>query len=291
MDGFPGIPTLVYVSSVVASRHNPERVYATFNNHKRGDFTPYVLLSENRGRTWTSITDDLPDRHVVWDLVEDPQNENLLFLGTEFGLFFSVNRGGNWVELTGNAPTIPFRDMEIHEGMGDLVLATFGRGFFVLDDYTPLRSASPELLAQSAALFPVRDSYAFEPVRYYSAGSGAGAFTAENPPFGAILNYYLREVVPGEATEVVLVVRDRDGEVVAEVAGSNVPGFQRVIWNLRGPPASPPEGASQQFRRRQGPMVGPGVFSVTLEARVGEDVRVLAGPERVNVLPLPGTVR
>jgi len=291
MDGFPGIPTLIYVSSVVASRHDPDRVYATFNNHKRGDFTPYVLVSENRGRTWTSIASDLPDRHVVWDLVEDPKNENLLFLGTEFGLFFSVDRGRIWVELTGNAPTIPFRDMEIHEGMGDLVLATFGRGFYVLDDYTPLRWATPESLSKEAALLPIRDTYAYEPIRYYSAGSGAGAFTAENPPFGAILNYYLRESVSGEGAAVVLVVRDQAGEVLGEVPGSNAPGFQRAIWKLRGSAAPPPEGAPQQSRRRQGPMVDPGVFSVTLEARVGDDIRILAGPERVKVLLLPDTVR
>jgi len=291
MDAFPGIPTLIYVSSVVASRHDPDRIYATFNNHKRGDFDPYVLVSEDRGQTWTSIAGDLPDRHVVWDLIEDPENENLLFLGTEFGLFFSTNRGGNWVELTGNAPTIPFRDLEVHEGMGDLVVATFGRGFFVLDDYTPLRSVGTELLAQNAALFPIRDSYAFEPIRYYSAGSGAGAFTSENPPLGAILNYHLREAVPGEDATVVLVVRDGQGEMVAEVTGTNAKGFQRAIWNLRGPAATSPEGTGQRGRRRQGPMVGPGVFSVTLEARVGEEVRVLAGPERVNVLPLPETVR
>lgn len=291
MDAFPGIPALIYVSSVVASRHDPDRVYATFNNHKRGDFTPYVLVSENRGRTWTSIASTLPDRHVVWDLIEDPEAENLLFLGTEFGLFFSADRGGNWVELTGNAPTIPFRDMEIHEGMGDLIVATFGRGLYVLDDYTPLRSATPEALRKEAAVFQVRDAYAFEPIRHYSAGSGAGAFTAENPPLGAILNYYLREPVSGEGAAVVLVVRDGAGEVVAEVAAPNAPGFQRAIWNLRGPPSPPPEGAAQQGRRRQGPMVDPGVFSVTLEAQFGEDVRILAGPERVNVLPLPGTVR
>ncbi len=279
MDAFPGIPTLIYVSAVVASRHDPDRIYATFNNHKRGDFDPYVLVSENRGQTWASIAGDLPDRNVVWDLIEDPENENLLFLGTEFGLFFSANRGGNWVELTGNAPTIPFRDLEIHEGMGDLVVATFGRGFFVLDDYTPLRSAGTGLLAQNAALFPIRDSYAFEQIRYYSAGSGAGAFTGENPPLGAILNYHLRETVPGEDATVVLVVRDGEGQMVAEVTGTNAKGFQRAIWNLRGPAATSPEGTGQRGRRRQGPLVDPGVFSVTLEARVGEELRVLAGPE------------
>ena len=230
-------------------------------------------------------------RHVVWDLIEDPENENLLFLGTEFGLFFSVNRGGSWVELTGNTPTIPFRDMEIHEGLGDLVVATFGRGVYVLDDYTPLRLATPRLLGQDATLFPIRDAYAFEPIRYYSAGSGAGAFTAENPPFGAILNYYLKKEVPGEDVAMVLVIRDSAGKVVAEVRAPNAPGFQRSLWNLRGSPTAPSGGASEQNRGRQEPMVAQGTFSVTLEYRSDGEYRVLAGPERFNVLSLPTSVR
>jgi photosystem II stability/assembly factor-like uncharacterized protein len=286
MDAFPGVPTLIYTSSVVASQHDPNRVYATFNNHKRGDFKPYVFLSENRGISWTDISANLPDRHVVWDLIEDSVNDDLLFLGTEFGLFFSLDRGGEWIELTGNAPTIPFRDLEIHEGMGDLVAATFGRGFYVLDDYTPLRWATPEVLAGDAALFPVRDAYVYEPIRYYSAGSGAGDFTAENPPFGAILTFYLRKAL--EEADVVAVVRDGTGEVISEMPATNAPGFQRVVWNLRAP-VSPPEDG-QQSRRRQGPLVEPGIYSVTLEARSGGEVRILSGPETVEVLPLGGTM-
>jgi hypothetical protein len=290
-DSFPGIPALIYVSSVLASRHDPDRVYATFNNHKRGDFSPHVLVSEDRGQTWTSISFGLPDRHVVWDLIEDPENENLLFLGTEFGLFFSLDRGERWTQIRGNAPTIPFRDMEIHEGMGDLVAATFGRGFYVLDDYTPLRYATSELLSQEAALLPIRKAYSFEPIRYYSAGSGAGAFTAENPPLGAIFNYFLKEPIGVEGTSVALVVRDQSGEVVAEIPGANEAGFQRTVWNLRGLPPTPPEGAPEQARRRQGPMVEPGVFSVSLVAGVEGNRRVLGGPQAVEVVALPASVR
>jgi photosystem II stability/assembly factor-like uncharacterized protein len=291
VDTFPGIPALIYVSSVLASRHDPDRVYATFNNHKRGDFTPYVLVSEDRGRSWASIASDLPDRHVAWDLIEDPANPDLLFLGTEFGLLFSTNRGENWVEITGNAPTIPFRDLEIHEGMGDLVAATFGRGFYVLDDYTPLRFITPGLLESSATLFPIRDAYAYSPIRYYSAGSGAGDYTAENPPFGAILTYYLGRGGVGEEASLVMVLKDGDGEVVSEVPGPVGPGFHRVVWDLRGPPPSGPEGGPPAGRGRGGGMVEPGVYSVTLEVRTGEQAQVLAGPEEVRVKPLPASIR
>jgi photosystem II stability/assembly factor-like uncharacterized protein len=287
---FPGIPTLIYVSSVVASRHDPDRIYATFNNHKRGDFSPYVLVSEDRGESWSSIVGGLPDRHVVWDLIEDPEEENLLFLGTEFGLFFSLDRGRNWTQIRGNAPTIPFRDLEIHEGMGDLVAATFGRGFYVLDDYTPLRYATAEFLSQEAALLPIRKAYAFEPIRYYSAGSGAGAFTAENPPFGAIFSYFLKEPVGVEGTSVVLVVRDAGGAVVAEINGRNEAGFQRTVWNLRELPPTPSDGAPQQARRGQGPMVEPGIFSVSLEARTEGDIRILGRPQQVEVVALRDSV-
>ncbi len=209
VDGFPGIPTLAFVTCVVASRHDPNRIYATFNNWKRGDFTPYVLRSDDLGRSWNSIAGNVPGRHVVWDLVEDPENEDLLFLGTEFALFFSPEGGDNWVELTGDLPTIPYRDIEIHEGMGDLVVAAFGRGWWILDDYTPLRSVTPALLAQNAALFPVRPAYVYNQLGFYEASSGE--YAAENPPFGAILNYYLREPVAGAGASVVMVVRDSSG--------------------------------------------------------------------------------
>jgi hypothetical protein len=290
LDNFPGVPALAYVSSVLASRHDPDRVYATFNNWKRGDFTPYVLRSDDRGRSWTSIAGDLPSRHVVWDLVEDPENEDLLFLGTEFALFLSYQGGEGWIELTGNTPTIPFRDIEIHEGMGDLVVASFGRGWWVLDDYTPLRSVTPQLLAREAALFDVRPAHVYNQLSYYEASSGE--YAAENPPFGAIVSYYLKAPVAGVDTALMLVVRDGEDTILAEVPVPNVPGIQRGVWNLRSQPpqADAPEG-EQRRGRRIGPLVQPGIYQVTLEARVGEEYRQLAGPTTVRVVPLEGTSR
>lgn len=283
MDAFPGIPTLIYISSVVASRHDPDRVYATFNNHKRGDFTPHVLQSDDRGRSWRSIAGNLPGRHVIWDLIEDPVNEDLLFLGTEFGLFYTLDGGSEWTEFTEGSPTIPYRDLEIHEGMGDLVAATFGRGFLIVDDYTPLRTLASVKAVGEAVLFPVRKAWVYEPIRYYSAGSGAGDFTGPNPPFGAILNYYIPEEF--DLSDVVLVIKDGD-EVVTEVEATALPGMNRLVWNLRRPSPPPPEGEEQRYRRRQGPLVEPGTFSATLSWRDGTEVRPLSEPVEFEVVRL-----
>jgi photosystem II stability/assembly factor-like uncharacterized protein len=289
LEVLPEIPELAYTSSILASRHDPNRVYVTFNNWKRGDFTPYVLRSDDRGETWTSIAGNVPARHVAWDLVEDPENEDLLFLGTELGLFFSPEGGVNWIELTGNLPTIAFRDIEIHEGMGDLVVATFGRGWWVLDDYTPLRSVTPDLLAEEAALFDVRSAYAYNPLGYHEASSGE--YVADNPPFGAIVNYYLREPVEGNEGGVVMVVRDGEGTTLAEVPVANEGGLHRGIWNLRTQPPQAEAQEGQRRRPRMGPMVEPGTYLVTLEARAGGEGRPLAGPTQVQVVPLPDSVR
>ena len=289
MDGFPGVPTLAFVSSVVASRHDPDRVYATFNHWKRGDFTPYILRSDDRGESWVSVAGNLPDRHVVWDLVEDPENENLLFLGTEFALFFSLEGGGNWIELTGNTPTVAFRDIEIHEGMGDLVAASFGRGWWVLDDYTALRSITPGLLAQDGALFDVRPAYVYNPLGYNRISSGE--YAAENPPFGAIVDYYLREPVSGAGASVFLAILNSDGTMLAEVLVANEPGVQRGVWNLRGQPPQTEAQEDQGRRPRMGPLVEPGSYTVSLFGRRGDQAWQIAGPKTIRVVPLPESGR
>jgi hypothetical protein len=285
-ESLPGIPTLIYVSSVVASRHNPDRIYATFNNHKRGDFKPYVLRSDDRGESWTSIGGDLPDRHVVWDLVEDPEVPGLLFAGTEFGVFFSSDDGGRWIELGKGLPTIPVRDIEIQEREGDLVLATFGRGFYVLDDYTALRELARSGIPSRPTLFDVRTATVFEPIRYVMAGSGAGDFTAENPPFGAIVDYLIPSSGPTTAAASVLVFRDPSGRVLAEVEAEVSPGLHRGVWDLRERPAEPEarqeRGGPGSGRRGPGPLVEPGRYTVTLE-RGGQ---VVTGPVEFSVVGL-----
>jgi photosystem II stability/assembly factor-like uncharacterized protein len=194
---FPGVPDRTYVNMIIASQFDENTVFAAFNNHKNGDFKPYILKSTNAGASWTSINGDLPERGSVYSLAQDHENKELLFAGTEFGVFFTVNGGQKWIQLKGGMPTIAVRDMDIQRRENDLVLATFGRGFRVLDDYTPLRQISETALEQEALLFPVKDALMY--VEQLPLGlrgksfQGASFYTAENPPFGAVFTYYLKE--------------------------------------------------------------------------------------------------
>jgi photosystem II stability/assembly factor-like uncharacterized protein len=276
IERLPGVPERSYVSRLEASQHDADVVYAAFDNHKEGDFKPYVLRSADRGRTWTSIAADLPARGTVYALAEDHVNPRLLFAGTEFGLFFTSDGGGAWVRLKGGLPTIAVRDIAVQKRENDLVLATFGRGFYVLDDYRPLRLLDGAALQREAALLPVRDAWMFHPATelgFRGKGfMGDSFYAASNPPFGAVFTYYLHEpllsrrkarqarekeadkkgeVPPyptpaelrAEADEVepavVLTVTDAEGQVVRRLTGPVEAGFSRVAWDLRFPPAEP----------------------------------------------------
>jgi photosystem II stability/assembly factor-like uncharacterized protein len=197
IDHIAGVPDMTYVSRLEASQHDANVVYAAFDNHKTGDFKPYVLKSSDRGKTWTSITGDLPARGSSYALVEDRVDRNLLFAGTEYGLFVSQNGGSSWIPLKGSFPTVAVRDLWFQKRHDDLVLATFGRGFWVLDDVSPLRTISPAVAANEATLFATRDADLYvERAQLGLPGKsfqGASYFTAPNPPFGAIFTYYLKD--------------------------------------------------------------------------------------------------
>ncbi|UCC71983.1 MAG: glycosyl hydrolase [Gemmatimonadota bacterium] len=316
---FPGVPAMTYVADLLASRHDANTVYAVFNNHKSGDFNPYVVKSTDRGRNWRSITANLPDRHVTWSIAEDHVNPNLLFVATEFALFFSVDGGAKWIRLSGDVPTVAFRDLEVQRRENDLVAASFGRGFFILDDYTPLREVSEELLAQEACLFPVKDAWMYiqsAPLGWRSKGTmGHAYFIAPNPPFGAVFTYYLREGLKTRRQErqeeerrlrdagtpvyypswdelraeereedpaVIMTVRDEAGNVVRRIDGPASRGFHRVAWDLRHPaftPARPRRGSS-------GPLAVPGTYTVSLEKLVDGVLTPLAGPQSFEARPL-----
>ncbi|HUR36801.1 MAG TPA: hypothetical protein VM009_03225 [Terriglobales bacterium] len=197
IEKFPGVPDNTYVSRIAASNHEERTVYATFDGHKSADFKPYILKSTDSGNSWTSITTGLPENGPVLAIVEDHVNPKLLFAGTEFGLWFTVDGGNKWVQLKGGMPTIPVRDAVIHKREGDLVIATFGRGFYVLDDISPLRNFKPETLQQESALYAVRDTMMYvEATPNGSRGKGflgESFFTAANPPYGATFTYFLKE--------------------------------------------------------------------------------------------------
>ncbi|MCP4901153.1 MAG: glycosyl hydrolase, partial [bacterium] len=193
IEEFPGVPELTYVSRLEASQHDADTVYASFNNKKMGDFKPYVYVSRDRGESWKSISGDLPEREIVYSLMQDHVKPELLFAGTEFGLYFTVNEGEKWIKLSGGLPTIQVRDLDIHREQNDLILGTFGRGFYVLDDYTPLRHVSEENLTSNPVLFPAADALWFIEKRSRVASRGHDFYTAKNPPFGATFTYYLNE--------------------------------------------------------------------------------------------------
>jgi len=275
-ESFPSVPANTYVSDLFASRFDGNVVYAAFNNHKDGDLRPYLLKSGDRGRTWTPIAAGLPERGSVWTVAEDTVSRELLFAGTEFGLFFSRDGGKAWVQLKGGLPTIAVRDLAIQERESDLVIATFGRGFFVLDDLSPLRAAAAADLEKDFVTFPVRKAIAYVPSvplgLKEKAFMGETYYTAPNPPFGAVFTYYLKdeietirkarlaaekeaekkktpveypsaEALRKEAREedpaVILTVRDAEGQVVRRLAGPVGAGVHRVAWGLRFPAANP----------------------------------------------------
>ena len=197
IENLPGVPANAYVSRIVASRFDDKVVYVAFENHQNADFKPYVLRSPDRGKTWTSIAANLPENGPVWALAEDSVNRDLLFLGNEYGMWFSLDTGKKWIQLKGGLPVIAVRDAVIQPRESDLVLATFGRSFYVLDDITPLRNLNRETLQQEADLFPVRDSLLY--IQSSRIGGrnqgflGETFYVAPNPPYGAVFTYYLKD--------------------------------------------------------------------------------------------------
>ena len=178
-------PATAFVNDLRADLFDARTVYAALDNHKFGDFKPYLIKSMDAGKSWKSIAGNIPDRTLVWRLVQDHVKKDLLFAATEFGIYFTVDGGSTWVQLKGGVPTISFRDITIQRRENDLVAASFGRGFFILDDLTPLRDLSPQSLQEATLFFPVKDSWLYQP-RSVAGDQGASDYRAENPPFGAV---------------------------------------------------------------------------------------------------------
>jgi len=280
IEAFPGVPSNAYVSRLKASQFDANTAYATFTNHQNGDFKPYVVKTTDGGRTWTSIAGDLPARGSTHAFAEDFVDPNLLFVGTEFGAFATRDGGTHWFKLAG-IPTIAVRDFAIQKRENDLVIGTFGRGIYILDDYTPLRASTPATLAAAATLFPVKDAMLFVPTQIYGgrgkAFQGEMLYGGDNPQYGAIITYYLksglktlkeqrveaekaaekagkaityptneqfRAEAEEEAPAILLTISDSSGTPIRVVTGPAGKGFQRVAWNLQLPSHTLPRPAN-----------------------------------------------
>jgi photosystem II stability/assembly factor-like uncharacterized protein len=268
----PNLPANSPVSHIEPSRTSPNVAYVSFERHMFDDFRPYVFKTTDGGRTWTNITGDLPEKAYLQVVREDPKNPNLLYAGTELGLFASYNGGANWVSLRlKNLPTVAVHDIMVHPRENDLILATHGRSVWILDDATPIQQMSSDLLAGDAHLFDIRPALRFS-TRFTRYGIGNAVFTGPNPPYGALMTYYFKDR-PDEKTSVKIQILDSTGKVIREL--TQVPkekGLNRAAWDLRhdGPRTRrPPSEEETEFGGGpRGPQVLPGTYTVKL--MVGE---------------------
>ena len=270
ISNIPGAPSQSYVNNIYLSQHDANVIYVAFNHHKYGDFKPYIFKSSNKGLSWTNISNNLPERGSVYAIEEDHVKSDLIFCGTEFGVFFSPNGGQRWKKLGAGLPTIAVRDIAIQQRENDLVLGTFGRGFYVMDDYSALRTIENSAPSELATIYPIRDALMWEesvplglPGKSFQ---GDNYYTADNLGPVAMITYYYNDDYKsikdkrknsekaaikkgGDATyptyenlkaeqdevntQLLFTIKDRNGEVVKKIFKKPSSGLQRFSWNLR----------------------------------------------------------
>ncbi len=311
IDKFPGVPQYTYVSDVFASEIDENTVFATFNNVQQDDLKPYILKSTDKGKTWEMITNGLPQNGPVYSIVQDYKNENILFCGTEFGFFTSIDGGKNWIQIKNGLPTIAVRDIAVQKEENDIVLATFGRSFYVLDDYSVLRTVSEDLLKKEAHLFDVTDAKMYMQTEGLY-GQGADYFYGQNPSFGAVFTYYLKEVpktqkqirlekekeffekgeqikqltweeAEREKNEVnpylVFTITDAQKNIIREITATPTAGINRVYWDFCYPTVYP-TGEIRKFNPAENKslnlMVTPGKYFVKMGIVVNSEYKDLS---------------
>ncbi len=264
-----GVPAGTWVSRVTPSRFNKNRVYATFDNHAYGDMKTYVAKSEDGGKSWVNIGTDNVLQGYAHVIVEDLENPNLLFLGTEFGLYFSMDAGQSWVLYKSRLPEyVAVRDMVIQPKNNDLVLATHGRGIFIIDDISPIRRLSSELLEKNAALLPTRPAVASSG-HYGNAFPNTDSYAGQNAPEIATIQYYLKDRM--NTGDVTVEVLDANGKVIASMPGTKRKGINFVRWDMRLAPPKAAKGVLVQgefgvYAGFIGQLALPGTYTVRLRA-------------------------
>jgi photosystem II stability/assembly factor-like uncharacterized protein len=321
IESFPGVPEMTYVSYLYASRFDANTVYATFDNHKRADFKPYILVSRDKGNSWESISGDLKEPHVVYSIAQHNIKPDLLFAGTEYGVFFTISRGKKWIELKGGLPTAAVRDMDIQTRENDLAIATFGRGFYILDNYSPLRDIDESNLeSENYKLFPVKDALMFIKRTATFDSHGSSFFKADNPSFGATFTYYIKEVPKSlkearqekekelikenkpvyyptwdelraedreEKSYLLFVISDAQGNVVRKLKDPFKQGINRITWDLRYADTNPVKSVTD--KNESGVPVMPGTYSVEMFTSIDGVLTRIAGPETFEAKVLNNT--
>ena len=266
VDKLPDAPATAFVNDIKADMFDANIAYVALDNHKFGDYRPMLYKTTNGGKSWKSITEGIPEGTLIWRLVQDHVNPKLLFLGTEYGVYVSLNQGDNWHKFSNGMPTISVRDLAIQKRENDLVAATFGRSYYILDDYSPLRGISAENLANGNQLFPVKKALQYVQERGGTSSQGASFYTAKNPTYGAQFTYYIADDIktmkakrkasekklkkdkkdipfPGwkalddedfeKKPQAILRVTNAYGKVLTELTGPYSKGIHRKHWDLR----------------------------------------------------------
>ena len=313
-----GVPSQSLIQNVYASKHEEQLMYAVINNHRNGDFKPYLVKSVDKGKSWSLVNGNLPERGSLQCLAEDHKNKNLLFCGTDFGVYASIDGGKTWDKM-GSLPTICVKEIAIQERENDLVLATFGRGFYVLDDYSSLQYfeiVKQALETKPAVIFPIKDGLVFNPSTPLGhkgkSFQGESFFTAENPAVGAVISYYIRDdyktikslrkdreekqlndYYPSKdslriedtepETYLLAIIKDAEGNTIRQFKRSAVKGHQRLVWNGRMERTSPitfytPDPNNPYEGEDQGPMALPGDYTIELHLVKNYQISQLAGP-------------
>jgi len=320
---FPGIPEGTYVQEIQISRYDENTAYVLFNNHKNGDFAPYILKTTNGGKSWKSIANDLPQRGSLYALAEDHMESQLLFVGTEFGVQFTADGGDHWKSLTNGLPTIAVRDLTLQERESDLVLGTFGRGFYVLDDYSALRHLTSENLEKDGFIFPIKDGLFYNESNIGGVSyKGNAYYHASNPEVGATFTYSIAnlpkslkdlrkeeekdsesfafpstETLRAEKNEkktyLLLMIRDSEGVEVRRLTASASEGIHKITWDGRwAMKGDRVIGSSPMTKINGGPVALPGNYSLEIYRVKGGESILIAGPENftlnhLNNLSLP----
>jgi len=270
----PNLPPWGTISNIEPSRYEPGAAYLTVDFHQVNNRDPFIYKTKDYGKTWKAITNGIPRSMLSYAhcVREDPVRRGLLYVGTENGLYVSFNDGEQWEPLQSNLPRAPVYWMVIQEHFNDLVIATYGRGFWILDDLTPIQQMNQTVRDSSAHLFPPRSTYRFRastvPVTM-SDDPSAG----QNPPYGAAISYYLKSAPAGDVR---IRIADAKGQTIRTLTGTKNVGFNRVTWNLEGEPTT-------EVRMRTSPPYAP-------EITVGPDgTRNAPGAGRLSILMPPGT--
>ncbi len=325
ISSFPGVPEYTYVSDICPSKFDENVVFTSFDNRKRDDFKPYILKSTDKGNTWVSISNNLPKNGTVHTIEQDFVNPDLLFAGTEFGAFFSVDGGKEWVQLKSGIPSVAVRDLTIQRRENDLAVATFGRGFYILDDYTPLRNFKPDILEKEAYIFPIMDALLYIQTRG-KGSQGSTYFSAKNPPYGATFTYYLKEGIKTkkqqrkekekkqfeksekikvltwdelreegkeEAPHLIFTIYDKNDNLLRKLTTKPSKEINRFTWNLRYPSPVPVNLRNNKFdplaKGRDGILAAPGTYKVALSKSVDGVITELVPPTEFKVVALANT--